>query len=623
MWNDEGNSYVQATRSLADIAAHAGRDIHPPGYYWLLGLWRILTGESEFALRALSAFASILTIAFTYALGKRLYGPLAGVIAALFVALNTFHIYYAQEARMYALLALWAAASMWALVGFLTSPLTPLHTWRGEKMRWAIALAVLNAAGLWTQYAYPFVMLVQGVMVVLWLAADVVGGWFTKDMVRRVPIKQPFIYFVAANLLTIALYLPWLPTALAQVTAWPNTGDDTPIGMALGVITGWLVFGVTATTANFTATTFLPVFLLVVLLPVSTVKRVRIWWRTLLPIVWVLLPVGHFVALGLFREGNIKLLLPAQIGMGLWMARSVDAIWGAAGDFQPPLRYIPRLLVAFAIITLLGELWSGLHPLYYDPDFQRDDYRDIVRDISVSLQPGDAIILDAPNQEEVFRYYYRGDAPVFTLPPGLGGNDAETLDAVQDIIAAYDRVHVVFWGEAERDPNRVVEGTLDSRTFEMGDIWYGNVRLARYVMPAELTVKRVSGVRFGEDIVLERYALSAHTLQPGDILQLQLIWQTDAPLETRYKVFVQLLYTDGARVAQRDSEPGGGLALTTTWTPDTPVEDNHALVIPPDLSPGNYQLIAGLYNIDNPQERLAVGDSDYLTLATVTIRADD
>ncbi len=171
LWNDEGSSYVQATRSLADIARFAALDIHPPGYYWLLHVWRILTGDTEFALRALSAFASLLSVAVAYALGKRLYGALAGLAAALFVALNGFSLYYAQEARMYALLALWGAAGFWALVGLLTAQrAVPLRRWQMERAsghscrvlhgRWRLAL--VNAAGLWTQYAYPFVMLAQG-----------------------------------------------------------------------------------------------------------------------------------------------------------------------------------------------------------------------------------------------------------------------------------------------------------------------------------------------------------------------------------------------------------------------------------------------------------------------------
>ncbi|HRL14426.1 MAG TPA: glycosyltransferase family 39 protein, partial [Aggregatilineales bacterium] len=119
LWNDEGSSYVQATRTFSAIADNAARDIHPPGYYWMLAAWRALTGESEFALRALSAFASIMTVALTYAIGRRLMNPWAGVFAAALVALNTFAIYYAQEARMYALLALWAAGAVCALIGLL------------------------------------------------------------------------------------------------------------------------------------------------------------------------------------------------------------------------------------------------------------------------------------------------------------------------------------------------------------------------------------------------------------------------------------------------------------------------------------------------------------------------
>ena len=167
LWNDEGNSYMQATRPLAAIADNAARDIHPPGYYWLLYGWRILTGDSEFSLRALSVFASVLTAAFTFALGRRLYGTVAGLAAALFVALNTFSIFYAQEARMYALLALWSAAGFWALVGFVAAQ-SGVGANRHTSLRWPLLLAVINAAGLWTQYAYPFVMLAQGVVFVVW-----------------------------------------------------------------------------------------------------------------------------------------------------------------------------------------------------------------------------------------------------------------------------------------------------------------------------------------------------------------------------------------------------------------------------------------------------------------------
>src|SRR5258706_2289879 len=70
LWNDEGSSLRLVQRSIPDLVAAARLDIHPPGYYIALKGWRALAGESEFALRALSAFAGIVTVACVYALGR-------------------------------------------------------------------------------------------------------------------------------------------------------------------------------------------------------------------------------------------------------------------------------------------------------------------------------------------------------------------------------------------------------------------------------------------------------------------------------------------------------------------------------------------------------------------------
>ena len=641
-WNDEGNSYVQAGRSLSDIAANAARDIHPPGYYWLLAAWRGLAGESEFALRALSTLASVFSCAFVYALGKRLFGTAAGIAAALFTALNTFNIYYAQEARMYALLALWSVGAMWALVGLMfagdesftgrdglrPSPTTPL--WR-----WIIALAVFNAAGLYTQYAFPFVMLAQGVLAVLWLLAEVLQPGDRRTHLRGA--WRRLIAYAGANLLALLLYLPWLPIALGQVTSWPNTGGgQSSIPDALVTILRWLAFGITENPGALAVAVYF--FLLFGLLTAAVSPQKRGWWRLLLPVMWAALPVALFLALGMFRPANLKLLLPAQLGFALWMGRGVWVLWNlqpryreaqenpspAAAhlhDFRVRLgRVLPRLAAGAGVVALAVNLWSGVPALYSDPAYQRDDYRGIAAAISAELRPGDAIILDAPNQEEVFRYYYRGDAPVYTLPPGLGGDDDETRSLVGEIINQYDRAFVVFWGEAERDPNRVVETTLDSETYEAGqDIWYGTARLARYVMPAPMPTPTPVNARFGDTITLESYALSAQTVQPGDVLQVELRWTTDSLIERRYKVFLQLLDSSAVLAAQRDSEPGGGSLPTVDWTPGETVSDNHGLLISRDLPPGDYTLIVGLYDSDDPAARLPVGEGDYVVLGTIRV----
>lgn len=612
LWNDEGNSYVQATRGLVEIAEHAARDIHPPGYYWLLAIWRALAGDSEFALRAPSVFASLLAIAITFAIGRHLLGAGVGVLAGLFAALNSFNIYYAQEARMYALLALWGAAGMWALLALLCRP----------SLRAALALGAINAAGLYTHYAYPLMLMVQGVVGVLWLLA----------LARRPHERKPgaVVGFLGAMAFALLLFAPLLPTALVQITGWPNTGEALPLAVALATTLRWLIFGITAN---------VPLAIPLILLPFGLLnlrdQRSLSWWRTCTPAIWAALPPAIFLAAGLFREANLKFLLPSQLGMALWLAGSVGALWRISlrasysrGLHAVLLNGAPKLAALASASWLALILWSGVAPLYLDPAFQRADYRAIAAEITAQARPRDAVILNAPNQTEVFEYYFDPEVVGLTLhplPEGLGGDDEATRQAVETVIAGSERIYAIFWGEEERDPNRIVETTLDRITFSISDDWYGDVRLAIYDAPVPPRVDAQIEAMFsetggGDRIGLAGYTLSDTRLARGDVLQVRLNWRAETPIGRRYKVFVQLLNDEGMLAAQRDSEPGGGLALTTTWTPNVVVVDQHGLLIPAELLPGTYALIIGLYDLDDPTARLRLDSGeDALRLDTITV----
>lgn len=623
LWNDEGNAYVQAMRNFADIASNAARDIHPPGYYWLLAIWHDLVGTSEVALRALSTLASILSVTFSFALGKRLFNPAAGLAAAVLVALNTFSIYYAQEARMYALLALWSVVGMWVLIQLVTSYKPQVRSRNTKTYRWGLVLALINVAGLYTQYAYPFIMLAQGVIFLLWLVLKLLYRPSIQTSVRSTWYFSILGTYILANLLTILLFLPWMPTALRQVTQWPSTGTPIPAGEAIGIIGSWFTLGITYEFIP-NASSYMPIALLLLLgglIGGLWLRGKAGLWATLVPIVWAGLPVAVFLALGLFRPANLKFLLPAQIGFAMLMGAGIGGWWTLAQRGHRMDR-ITLVLAVLQAVWLVVYLANGLAPLYDNPHFHRPDYRKMVATITANPRDGDAIILDAPNQEEVFRYYYHAKAPVYTLPAGLGGDDAQTLASVQEIIQQHQRIFVLYWGEAERDPNHVVENTLDSTTFQAGDdIWYGDVRFTQYVTPVTSMVSEPVNKRFGDSIVLDRAAISNRTFHAGDVIQVQLEWLTEESLAKRYKVFIQLLNADGVLVAQRDSEPAGGSQPTTTWQPNTIIKDQHGLAIPTNLAAGNYQLIIGLYDIDDPNQRLPVTDKTYVSLGFVGIIA--
>jgi hypothetical protein len=141
MWLDETFSVWLASHNVVDMLQWIVKiDQHPPLYYLLLHYWIALNGDTPYYVRQLSALFGAGTIPIIYLIGKRMSGAVVGLAAALFLAFSPFHIYFAQETRMYTFLMFNAAVATYALVRLLTDSrsVTPiasqfreyLHTWR-------------------------------------------------------------------------------------------------------------------------------------------------------------------------------------------------------------------------------------------------------------------------------------------------------------------------------------------------------------------------------------------------------------------------------------------------------------------------------------------------------------
>jgi hypothetical protein len=79
-------------------------------------------------------------------------------------------------------------------------------------------------------------------------------------------------------------------------------------------------------------------------------------------------------------------------------------------------------------------------------------------------------------------------------------------------------------------------------------------------------------------------------------LTLVLYWQTDRPQKISYTVFSQLLDAVGQLITGHDSLPADNTQPTPTWLPNQVIVDTHHLPLPPDLPPGEYRLIVGMYD---------------------------
>ena len=91
------------------------RDVHPPIYYWLLHIWVRMAGSSEFAIRLLSVFPSLIAISAVYAITLRLSRQRpAALLAMLIITTSPYHIHWSQDASMYALAAMFASLTIYA-----------------------------------------------------------------------------------------------------------------------------------------------------------------------------------------------------------------------------------------------------------------------------------------------------------------------------------------------------------------------------------------------------------------------------------------------------------------------------------------------------------------------------
>lgn len=125
VFDEEGGlAYVQHSwGGVWESATHA--DPNMSLYYAVLKIWTGIFGDSVGAARSLSVVAAVLCVPVIYALGVRLFGTPAGLLAAVLISTNVFFLEYAQYARSYALLALLTALSSYFFIAELERPRVP------------------------------------------------------------------------------------------------------------------------------------------------------------------------------------------------------------------------------------------------------------------------------------------------------------------------------------------------------------------------------------------------------------------------------------------------------------------------------------------------------------------
>lgn len=339
----------------------------------------------------------------------------------------------------------------------------------------------------------------------------------------------------------------------------------------------------------------------------------------------------------LWSDGNIQWLLVgvggAVIGtlflafMQWWFAlhqgtgtrHSVDALPSV------PVRALTLLLPGLLVLVWLGEV--GHNPHYGD---RERGYRAIIHEICRQADGDEALVTVAPFAYQIPMNWLgtecKATVPIF----GYATNSmdfAEADTALRKVLEQYNRIWFVTGGLPANDPENTVEQWLATNAYKANDTWYEDFRLLDYATPTQLknsplTPLNVTLVGAGTTQITISSARVSSLSQPGRVLPVEIYYRLGAQNPDDLRWFVQLLRPEGYPAALLDTGPEDGYIPFSALPAGTELVERAGLLLPDNLPPGRYELIAGLYNPaqeGTPRLRAADG-SDFVSVGYVVVQ---
>jgi uncharacterized membrane protein len=188
LWFDELLTAGRIQVPFREILHDLSHSPFPPLYYLLMRGWSLVAGISEWTLRFPSALFSSASVWAVYLFGKELYDRKTALIAALFLSVSPYAVYYGQEAKMYSMLWFLGSFSFYFFYRLLKN---------GRKSD-ALLYVLCTVAAIYTLYAGFVFLITQLCLLFVW------------------PDRRHRKAGGTAIALTLVFFLPWLPVFLEQ-----------------------------------------------------------------------------------------------------------------------------------------------------------------------------------------------------------------------------------------------------------------------------------------------------------------------------------------------------------------------------------------------------------------------
>lgn len=554
-----------------------------PLYFLLLWGWRHLAGISDFALRYLSTLCSVLTVAVMWRIARAWFDDRVAGWTGLLFAISPFAIWFAQEAKMYALHMLLASFATLFLIKALRR-----NRWQG----WLAYGITINLLG-YSHFFGAFAIAAQGIVTVL-------------ATLRRPKKLRSY------GITMILVALPYLPVVSFALRLLPRfemrdiSKGFVPLPNMLREIASEYVLRVSMIHVPYPARLLWPVALLI-LLGVFEAWR-RGWRRGLWLTGLMTLPIAIFYPISLrvpvFSPKYLSATFPFFV---MTLALALEA-----------LRRLWRPLVWGGLIGMVIVAgWANVRILT-QPMYQRTNWRAAAAFLETHARADDCIVGFADYIHRPINRYYAGDAPVYRFRA-----DAYQPEAYYESLERQGcrALWLVLHQDQAMAPHNRLEEAAGLRYPQITGVYPNNGQIAilgysldwRYAALPEYVTSL--DAQFENGLALVGYHVDTTSLPPTDNLlhppsnwlHVTTYWQMRGDMAeqgaldpTEFAPFIHLVDAQGGVW-------GGDLQRPPTvfhrdppaqWGAETIVEAHYDVNLNPVTPPGTYRLVLGLVGAD-------------------------
>lgn len=560
-----GYFFVQQGYSAIIDATVALKEPHPVASYFVLKSWLVVAGNSEYALRWVSVFFGVLSVALLAPLAMQLrLRRRVALLAAFAMAISPYAIWHSHDARMYAM----SLALNTALIILAIQALT--------RRRWPWVAGYIAVALLALHTHYFSALTIAALTIFIVLRAIFIPA-----------ARRALLDWVLWNIVLGALYMPWLMRAGETLSVYGGNGDSPGFFDMM-----WRSVSV------FAAGESLPMgvrkWVAALALLLIALGALRLWLggrdsRRTLGLLACLLAVPVLLAwYGSWTRPifNERYLVNAAPAFTLLVASSVFPI--------PRRKAWLDWLAAVLLILLLSLNALSLWNASTQPEYSKTrGWRELAAQMSDAAlgMPPDQVRFAQSYPDPTLWYYtdlLGSKVEHLVLPPAA--HDGESAQREVDALAqaGVSRIALAAQPSPAWDDTGIAQEALAAQFDKAASTPIGAWTFELWSR-AELT-DTAPLAAFGSAIDLGAANVQPDALTPGGTLIATLLWTAAAAhLPDSLTATVQLLGPDGSVVAQQDRP----LHLTAG---EKELRVPYAILLPRALAAGGYQLIVAIYD---------------------------